>query len=81
MYTHKYAEHHIFPGVLLEDDLALHKPAWTPYISPHDPPAHAVDDDTSSYVSTGTRYRPFVAVDLGNDVTIGRVSIMFGWGK
>ena len=67
--------------VLLEDDLALHKPAWASYISPGDRPEHAVDDDTSSFAYTGQRDRPFVAVDLGNDVTIGRVSIMFGWGK
>ena len=67
--------------MILEEDLALNKPAWASYISPGDSPSKAVDNDPTTFAFSGKTVRPFVGIDLGSDVTIGRVRIMFGWGK
>ena len=68
-------------GVLAETNLALNQPAWCPYISPPTPPAKAVDGDVATHCYTGNLGRPFIGVDLGSSVEIGRVSLRFQWCK
>ena len=68
-------------GVLCDENLALYRSAWASYNSPYDPASNAVDNNPASAAYTGNTARPFVAVDLGGSMTIGRVSIVFGWSK
>ena len=64
-----------YSGAFCEDNLALNRPAWSLYMSPQDPPSKAVDGDLSSAGYTGWMNQPFLAVDLGTSVPVGRVSI------
>ena len=66
--------------MLIEENLAFNQPAWAT-VNTYDPAFHAVDNDLDSFAYTGIVARPFVGVDLGGIVVIGRVSIFFGWSK
>ena len=65
---------------MCEEDFALYRSAWATYYT-NDPPSNAVDNNPASFAYTGITARPFVGVDLGSAVTVGRVSIVFGWSK
>ena len=65
----------MYLGASCENNLALNRPAWSLYMSPFDPPSKAVDGFLTSAAFTGWVAHPFVAVDLGTSVAIGRISI------
>ena len=65
--------------VMTEDNLALNQAAWSLYMSPEKPPSNAVDTNPGSYGYTGNVGVPYIGVDLGGTVSVGRVVVVFGW--
>ena len=59
------------------DNLALNQPAWASSVVADHPASQAVDNNVTTSGHTGSVGFPFLAVDLGNNVLIGKVTVRF----